>query len=84
MASRELTALIHLLTSRRCRRMPRWLSDARDLIRSLLPGGRYYVRASRCRWRAGRMGGGARGREQRILLYLHGGGYVIGSINTLS
>src|SRR5216683_1253042 len=85
MASRELTALIHLLTSRP---MPEnaTVADRRqgfDMLAAKLPVApdvtceKVDAAGVPAEWVV------APGAEsQRVLLYLHGGGYVVGSINT--
>src|SRR5712691_5822256 len=85
MASRELTALIHLLTSRP---MPEnaTVADRRqgfDMLAAKLPVApdvtcdKVDAAGVPAEWVV------APGAEsRRVLLYLHGGGYVIGSINT--
>src|SRR5262249_32839327 len=85
MASRELTALIHLLTSRP---MPENATIAErrqgfDMLASKFPVAsviaceKVEVAGVPAEWVV------ARGAEsRRSLLYLHGGGYVVGSINT--
>ena len=81
----QLDSLITLLRSRPAPEKPD-VAESRAALREDggVPGRRAgrQVREGRCRRRAGRMGGRAGLDAERAVLYLHGGGYAIGSLNT--